>query len=138
MSESLEPLLEAEPAPTSDERTTALLCHFGGYLTSFILPLLLWLVRKDQSRFLDHHGREALNFQISQIIYFAIVTLLAGIITGVAMAFADWGTALVVGIGAFFLFGLGFLAFETVVVIQAAIAAHRGRLYRYPMNIRLI
>src|SRR5438105_972285 len=47
-----------------DERMMAMFCHLGGILGGFILPLVIWLIKKDESRYIDYHGKEALNFQI--------------------------------------------------------------------------
>src|SRR6478735_7706961 len=60
------PMAGGNPAGVSeDEKVLGMLCHLLGILTGFLGPLVLWLVKKDSSAFLDHHGREALNFQIT-------------------------------------------------------------------------
>jgi hypothetical protein len=99
--------------PTSDERTVALMCHVGGFLTWILLPLILWQIKKDQSRFIDEHGKEALNFQIAVTIYYLV------------------GCVLIV-------MWIPVMIYEIVVVIKAALAANRGEMYRYPFNIRFI
>ena len=43
--------------PTDEEKTMAMLCHLLALFTSFIGPLIIWLIRKDKSRFVDAHGR---------------------------------------------------------------------------------
>ena len=45
--------------PTREECDLGMLCHLLGLLTGFVGPLILWLVKKDESRFIDHHGKEA-------------------------------------------------------------------------------
>ncbi len=63
--------------PSNAERNWAVFCHLGGfafYLLGFALghilvPLALWLIKRDQSAFIEEHGREALNFQISVTLY---------------------------------------------------------------------
>src|SRR4051794_18722361 len=72
--------------PTSEEKTLALFCHLGGYFTSFILPMILWLMKKDESKFIDHHGKEALNFQLTQIVLFSVIGVLMA--AGFAVGFA--------------------------------------------------
>ncbi len=53
-----------------DARTWAMLCHIGafaGYIIPFghiIAPLVIWLIKKDESPFVDDQGKESLNFQI--------------------------------------------------------------------------
>ena len=63
--------------PTSDERTWAMLCSpervFGLFRSSIpfasvIGPLVVWLLKKDSSAFVDEHGKESINFQITMSI----------------------------------------------------------------------
>jgi len=56
---------------TKDDRTWAMLCHLSG-LAGYVVPfgnifgpLIIWLIKRDQSWFVDDQGKEALNFQIS-------------------------------------------------------------------------
>ena len=111
---------QAAPLSPSDERLWATLAHIGGIVFGFIAPLVIWLVFRGRSRFVDDQGKEALNFQILLVIAaigFSIIT------------------AVTLGIG-----GLLFLSFIVALVfmIQGAIAANRGDLYRYPLNWRII
>lgn len=93
-----------------------------GFFVPALVALVLWLIRRHDSPFIDDHGREALNFQISLLILFipAIVVgvLLCGV--GVLVTLPGWAVLGIVG-GAF-----------------AASAANRGRYYRYPMCVRLL
>jgi uncharacterized protein len=116
-----------DPDVTSDERTYALMMHLSLLahivLTGFaiIVPIIMWNMKKDESPFLDDHGREAVNFQISLIIY-SIIWIPIGILT--------------CGIG-FILVLLPYIL-GIVGMIQAAAAANRGEFYRYPMTFRFI
>jgi uncharacterized protein len=112
--------------PSDEERTMAMLCHLLGIFTGFIGPLVIWLVRKNQSAFIDHHGRESLNFQITLL----LVTLGLFGMTIVLMFFLVGLLLLPV----LFVLPLIALVFE----ILAAIAAQRGDWHRYPFNIRLV
>src|SRR5438552_16427588 len=40
--------------------------HFPGHLLG---PLIVWLIKRGESREINAHGKESLNFQISMIIY---------------------------------------------------------------------
>jgi uncharacterized Tic20 family protein len=115
------------PGTVSDEdRTLSMLCHLLGILTGFLGPLVLWLVKKDSSPFLDHHGREALNFQITVM----LVMLALGSVTFVLMFFII-GILLVP-----VMMIVGILAL--VAEIIAAIAAQKGEWHRYPFCLRLV
>ena len=109
---------EQEPmyTPTSDEKTLALLAHLLTVFSSFIAPLVIYLVKKDESPFVAAHAKESLNFQIS--VFIICVALFLTII------------------GIFLLWLVGILSL--VLVIVATIRASEGKLYRYPFCIRLI
>ena len=108
-----------------EERNMALLCHlisFVGFFVPFgniVGPLVVWLVKREQSPFVDHHGKEALNFQISLTIYALASLLLMLILVG-------------------FLLLPAVVVFGIVMVIIAAVRANEGVEYRYPLTIRLV
>jgi uncharacterized Tic20 family protein len=103
----------------SEDRTMAMLCHLLAIVSWFLGPLIVWMIKKDQSKFVDEQGKEALNFQI---------TLLIGDVIGVATS------CLVVG---WFIL-LAVWVIRLVFCILAAIAVNKGEHYRYPFAIRLI
>ena len=117
----MEPIRDAppDPAPSSEERNLAVLAHLGGIVTSFGLPLVIWLSRRRESRFVEDQAREALNFQLTMLpIYFVCSGLFA------------------------FCIGVSFFMLAFVVNgalgISAAMGAKEGRLHRYPFSLRLI
>lgn len=120
------PPVSAVHGTTDEERTMGMLCHLLAILTGFVGPLILWLVKKDSSRFIDHHGREALNFQITLFLVMGGLSIL----TFFLMLFFI-GILLVP-----VLMILGILAL--VAEILAAVAAQRGEWHRYPCSIRFV
>lgn len=120
-----------DPDVTDDERTYALIMHLSLIahlfltLIAFGIPLIMWLVKKEESPFLDDHGREAVNFQISLLIWSIIFTIAAVPITIITC-----------GVGFFVAFIPTVVA--VVGMIQAAVAANRGEFYRYPMTFRFV
>ncbi len=139
MSEGAYPINERgrawEPDATESERTYATLMHLSllGYFAVWILmfaaPLIMWLIKKDESRFIDDHGRETLNFHISLTIYSFVLPLVAGLLTAVTCGLA----APLVVIAFFLPFILGIVG-----MIAASVAANKGEYYRYPMTLRFI
>ena len=121
-------------AVSKDERTWGMLSHLSalvGYFVvpfgSIIAPLIIWLVKKDQSQFVGDQAKEALNFQISLMIY-AIVGTVIGlilmlVIVGFFLLIALWAALYIGGI---------------VLTIIAAIKANEGQAYRYPLTLRLV
>ena len=110
----------------SQTRTWCILCHASALLGFFVpgaghilAPLIVWLIKKDESAEVNEHGKEALNFQISMLIYSIISGILCLILIGFAL--------------------LAILhLLNVVLVIIASIKASEGKLYRYPITIRLI
>ena len=111
---------------SSEDRTWAMVAHLStlsGYVgvpLGWILgPLIVYLVKKDDSPFVAMHAREALNMGISATIYLLVSIVLALIIVGIL-------TAIAVTIGVI------------VFAIIAGIKANEGRSYRYPYILRLV
>jgi uncharacterized Tic20 family protein len=122
------PLPELKPVmePTADERQWALLAHLSGLIASFLGgmsflgPLIIWLIKKDQSAFVADQAKEALNFQIA-------VTI------ALVVSFAI-GAATCIGFLLIPVVGIGSLVFAII----AAMEANKGVVYRYPYTIRLV
>lgn len=105
--------------PTSDEKTIAILSHVLGFFTSFIGPLVIYLVKKDESEFIAAHAKESLNFQLTVFIGYFVSFILMIILIGVLLACV---LSLV----------------NLVLIIVATIRASEGRLYKYPFSLKLI
>lgn len=103
----------------NDDKTIAALTHASGILFGFIVPLVVWLLKKDQSAYLAENAKEALNFQITMLIAFVVSSMLIAVLIGLL------------------LFPLVFVA-NVVLCIVAAVKTNNGETYRYPMTLRLI
>lgn len=106
------------------ERTWAVVAYVGSFLAAyvalgFLCPLIVLLVKGNDSAFIRQHAVESLNLQITA----AILTVVFAIL-------------IIVVIGIFLLIALG-IAY-VVLVILASVAASRGQLYRYPVSLRLV
>ncbi len=104
----------------------AMLCHLTALSTfigipfgNIIIPLIIWLVKKDEFPFVDEQGKESLNFQISMTIYGIIAGLLCFIFIG------------------FILLPVIVVA-DIVLIIIATVKTNDGVSYKYPITIRLI
>ena len=109
---------ETEPviAPTSDEKTMAVLSHALTIAVGFLAPLIIYLLKKDESAYVREHAKESLNFQITVFI----------IIVGLFIT--------ILGVLLLWLVGIAALVF----VILASIKASEGKMYKYPFTLRLI
>lgn len=100
-------------------------CHlaaFAGWVIplGWILgPLIVWLIKRNEFPFVDEQGKEAVNFQLSVIIY--------GIVAGILCL-------LLIG----FVLLIALAIFQIVLVIVATVKVSNGEHYRYPLTIRFI
>jgi len=118
------------PAPagrllSSEERNWAMLAHLSGLLV-FVMPyahilgpLLIWLLKRETSPFIDDQGKEALNFNLSMTIYLTLAAVLSCAFVGIPLL-------------------IGLALFNLVIAIVAAVRAANGEHYRYPLTIRFI
>ncbi len=102
--------------PTGDERTMAILVHVLSIFFWIIPALVIYLIKKDESKFVAYHAKEQLNFQLTMTIVYAIMIITI--------------------VGLLFIWIPGIIAL--VLCIVAAIKASDLKLYRFPLTIRLI
>lgn len=105
--------------PTSDEKTMAILSHILTIVSSFIAPLIIYLLKKDESAYVAEHAKESLNFQITLFILYIVSFILVFVLVGILLL---WLLPIA---------GL-------ILVIIATIKASENKMYRYPFNFRLI
>ena len=107
-------------------RTWCVMCHLSA-LAGFVIPgvghilgpLIVWLLKRGDAPEIDANGKEALNFQISMLIYYVVAGILCLILIGFAL--------------------LAILhVLNLVFVIIAAVKVSEGHTYRYPLTIRLL
>ena len=120
-----EPVSEAQPVGaeqatvSKDDTNMAMLCHILAIFTGFLGPLIIWLIKKDDSPYVDRQGKEALNFQLTVL----IAWVASGLLTFVCVGFI---LLPVVAIA------------DLVFCILAAVKSSRGEEYLYPMSIRFV
>jgi hypothetical protein len=108
----------------AEDRNWALASHIGGILAAyvalgFIAPLIVLLLRGNQSPFVRRHAVESLNFHI----FVAVLSVIAFV-----LVFVGIGIVLLALLGLYYLIG----------VIMGTVAASQGREFRYPVTVRLI
>lgn len=107
--------------PTSDERLLAVLSHVLTIISGIgiLAPLVIYLLKKDESGFVADNAKESLNFQLSILILYIVSFILIVVLIGILMLSVLW-------------------ILNTILVIVAAIKASENKVYRYPFNLRLI
>jgi uncharacterized Tic20 family protein len=86
---------------------------------SLIGPLIVWLIKKDESSFINIQGRELINFQLSILIYAVICIPLCFVLIGIPLLI---------------LVGLASL----ILTIIGLVKATEGKIYRFPLTIRML
>lgn len=105
--------------PTSDEKTMAILSHILALVAGFLAPLIIYLVKKDESSYIRAHAAESLNFQLTMLIAVIISAILMIVLIGILLL---W------------LVGLANL----ILVIIATIRASENKMYKYPFSIKFV
>ncbi len=114
------PLPQITPRAASNDKLLAILCHVSFFLgVGFLLPLIVYLVNRNDSVFVATHAREVLNFHISLLIYFICTIPLFFILIGIPIYLA-----------------LVLMAF--ICAIIGAVRASDGGFYYYPLTIRFV
>ena len=110
---------------TQDEKLWGMLCHLSavaGYVVPFgniIGPLIIWLIKKEESDYVNKQGKSSLNFEISISIYILISIFLIFVIIGIPIL-------------------IGLAIFQLIVVIIASIRAYDGQYFKYPLTIEFV
>jgi hypothetical protein len=114
-------------APTSDAvavdttvavetKIQALLCHVIGLFG----PLVIWYyLKRGTSAYLDYHGKEALNFQITVFLAYIVCAVLSIVAIGLLLMPLVGLAALVLG-------------------LIGGVSSLDGKYYKYPFALRLI
>ncbi len=113
-----------------DSRNWALAAHLSAPLCmivamAFMGPLVVYLVKKDDP-FVRRHAAEALNFNLSVLLYAVVL----GVITIIGLLFIVG----VVLIGVLLALALGWF----ILICIAAVKAGQGEEFRYPLTIRFV
>lgn len=124
------PATGPDALPRPEERSWAIGAHLasvagwvGVPMGHILAPLIVWLIKRDESEYVRIQSLESLNFQISMTLYAFAAGVLAVTIIGLVVAIPTF-LALIVG--------------DVVFTIIGAVSAGRGESYRYPMTIRLL
>jgi len=113
---------------------------------SVLGPLITWLIWRDQSSFVDYHSKEALNFNLSILLYeiaaviLGLILFLSPILT-MAATDGENPVGVLLSIPGLWLFitGIGLIQiFRIVAIIIAAVKAGNGEYFKYPLSIRFI
>ena len=109
----------------SEAKQWGMFIHFSilaGYAVPFaglIVPIVMWLMKKDEHYLVDQHGKNVVNWLISLFVYGVISFILV-----------------FVGIGIILLWLLGIL--NIIFAIVGGLKASNGEVWAYPFTIRVL
>lgn len=141
-------LPSAQPAET--ERHWAAMAHLSALLLALmtswmagvagtVAALTVWLLKRDESPFIAEHAREALNFNLSMLIYACGACALAVALVGATVFTLGIGIVLTLPAGILLVLACAALAVTWLVCsVIATIKAWHGEAYRYPLSLRLV
>jgi uncharacterized protein len=126
------------------DRTWAMMCHLSALIAyifpfgNLIVTLTLWLIKREDSPFVDDQGKEALNFQLSLMLYFMGAAIINMIFLGLGFA----SHRMIMPMMGLSLIGLPLFAaiivFAFAMIMVAVIKTNSGEKFRYPFIIRFI
>jgi uncharacterized Tic20 family protein len=116
------------PRGPADDQVWAMLSYLLGFVAALIAPLIIYLIKMNESRYVRYHAAQSLNMAITGFIY-----AFGGAIIGIFLAIASHGLALLLLIPLFLIYVVAHVIF----LILGAIAAYRGELTKIPAVICL-
>ena len=111
--------IDNQTSTNDDERLFGMLIYLTSLFTALIAPLIIWLIKRDESSFVDRIGKDYLNFFISYTIWGIVAGVLCLIIIGIIL-----------------LPILAILVFIFTIIV--AVKAYQGETYLPPLSIRFI
>jgi uncharacterized Tic20 family protein len=120
---------------TQNDRNYSSITHLSGFAGWFfpfgniIAPLILWMAKKNENAYIDAHGKAAVNFQLSLILYGFLLAILILPITFLTLG---------LGLIAIILALIPVLILKIVLIISASLKANNGEYYEYPFTIEFI
>ncbi|MBB5432156.1 DUF4870 domain-containing protein [Nocardiopsis composta] len=119
------------PAPSAEDPVWAMVAHLSGAIVAclgWVPPLIVFSSRKERSPFTRQHAAEALNFQLTLLIPYAISWIVYIVLALVAPQVAWIGSVLIALVW----------VLSIVFGVLAAVRANKGGWYRYPVSLRLV
>ncbi|CDR27583.1 DUF4870 domain-containing protein [Staphylococcus schweitzeri] len=124
---------------SNDENIMAMLIYLLSLFTSIIGPLIIWLLKKDESKLVDRAGKNYLNYTISYIIWsviLAIFTIISILIASIDIEILSIIGFIMILFSVLLLFAFSILSF--VFTIIACVKYYNGQEYVIPLTIRFI
>lgn len=122
-----------------EDKMIAMFSHLSIFFGSLILPLVLWLLYKDKSKFITFHALQSLFFHIAYtvvMIFVVIVVSVIGVLTGLITKSGSPptpGAFQIIIIIALGVFVLGYVFGSIGYAVFLAVDAYKGGVKKYPV-----
>ena len=122
------------PMHPAEERNWATAAHWSALVAAFFAlaflgPLLVMLVKGNDSPWVRRHAVESLNFQLSMLVYGIVGTIAAVVLIILTLG---------IGVLAVIPLALAFSAYWLIMTIIGAVRTSNGVDFRYPLTIRMV
>ncbi|AXG72776.1 DUF4870 domain-containing protein [Flavobacterium arcticum] len=123
---------------------------------NLIFPTLLWSLEKKESEFIDESGKQAINFQLSLLLYFMLLLIISipaivySVLDGVSLTLGsekDWvieqftagkiTSIVAIAVVTVLLFA-ALKVMEFFLIVYAAVKNSNGEVYNFPLTIKFI
>ena len=111
------------PRGSSDDHLWALLAYVLALVASILAPLVIYLVKMNESRYVRFHAAQALNMGLTALIYSVAIFVVA-----IPIAIVTHGFGILLIFVAFLALGVGHLVY----LILGAVRSNQGQLFRVP------
>ncbi|OWP84204.1 hypothetical protein BWK59_06575 [Flavobacterium davisii] len=145
---------------TRQEKNYAFITHLSAFsklifpLTNYIIPIIIWNTKKKESSFIDFHGKQIINFQLSILLYtiiaiaIAIPCTIGNILSNFSWkeiekghfeleSLVSYNLSAIFAIVCFVMIIL-LKTIEFFYIIYGAIKAHEGFFLKYPLTINFL
>lgn len=110
---------------TKEEKNLAVVMHLSILsgliipLLGLIIPIIIWILKKSESSYIDEQGKEIINFIINILIAGLFIVILSFVIIGLVLL-------------------IPYALYVIVAPIIAAVKCSEGNCYKYPFIFRFI
>jgi len=148
---------------TTANKNTATLLHLSALtqyffpLGNLIFPTLIWGFKKNESEFVDYNGKQAVNFQLSILLYTVLLSLVA-ITIFIYRLFSDFSFSVIgnndewvlnqfsigkiTGLVIIGIVAIGIAIVlkvaELALIVYAAVKTNNGERYKFPLTINFL
>jgi uncharacterized Tic20 family protein len=127
--------MEQEKNLSPQENGLALVCHLSMFFAAFIVPLVIYFLQKEKSKYVAFNALEAAYFHL---LYMIVLLLTIFIMFGIGLGeqgtrSGDGSQSAIAFLIAFFIVFFAVILFFIINAIIAAVKSYQGEIKKYPV-----